>query len=362
MNVDGFESERSPAIQVQASSLTLRDGVDGYLGTRDATIFESDPNATRGGSASPIEVDGASGASDKWGLIHWDISDFPEDATVLGATITVNVTDATRGDYHLFELKRDWVEGEVSWNEYSNGMPWQAAGVGGETDRGDEILATFSLDRGTHTVDLNEAGIQVVADWANGTNPNYGFFLWHETTTDGMDFSSREATNIADRPALTLLYVDGSKPLVPGDFNLDGIVGELDIQIMNFAVKTASIDPIFDLDDNRQPADMADRDHLIREILATDYGDSNLDGIFNSSDLVKIFRAGEYEDDTLNNSTWSEGDWNGDGDFTTADLVAAFRAGAYVRASTSDFKRAIPLPHGPADHRAMSCRDHCGDR
>jgi VCBS repeat-containing protein len=59
-------------------------------------------------------------------------------------------------------------------------------------------------------------------------------------------------------------------------------------------------------------------------------GDSNGDGIFNSSDLVAVFQAGKYEDLIAGNATFAEGDWNGDGDFTTADLVYAFQQGTYV--------------------------------
>lgn len=59
-------------------------------------------------------------------------------------------------------------------------------------------------------------------------------------------------------------------------------------------------------------------------------GDANEDGVFNSSDLIFVFQAGEYEDAVAKNSNWSEGDWDGDGDFTTADLVLAFQAGTYV--------------------------------
>jgi hypothetical protein len=62
-------------------------------------------------------------------------------------------------------------------------------------------------------------------------------------------------------------------------------------------------------------------------------GDSNHDGIFNSSDLVAVFTAGEYEDAVKGNSTWEEGDWNRDGDFDTADLVYAFTNGTYSRAA-----------------------------
>ena len=62
-------------------------------------------------------------------------------------------------------------------------------------------------------------------------------------------------------------------------------------------------------------------------------GDSNRDGVFDSSDLVAVFTAGEYEDDVAGNSTFEEGDWNGDGDFDSSDLVAAFQAGTYQSAA-----------------------------
>ena len=62
-------------------------------------------------------------------------------------------------------------------------------------------------------------------------------------------------------------------------------------------------------------------------------GDVNFDGLFNSSDLVEIFKSGEYEDDVEDNSTWQEGDFDGDGDFTTTDLVFAFSQSTYSAAA-----------------------------
>ena len=58
-------------------------------------------------------------------------------------------------------------------------------------------------------------------------------------------------------------------------------------------------------------------------------GDANRDGVFNSSDLVAISVAGEYEDGVPGNSTWEEGDWNNDGDCDSNDLVLAFQTGLY---------------------------------
>jgi hypothetical protein len=63
---------------------------------------------------------------------------------------------------------------------------------------------------------------------------------------------------------------------------------------------------------------------------ATVPGDANLDGQFNTSDLILALQAGQYEDGVAGNSTWAEGDWNGDGEFDSHDLVLAFAYGAYV--------------------------------
>jgi hypothetical protein len=58
-------------------------------------------------------------------------------------------------------------------------------------------------------------------------------------------------------------------------------------------------------------------------------GDVNDDRLFNSSDLVRVFQVGEYEDEIVLNSTFDEGDWNGDSEFDSTDFVAAFQAGHY---------------------------------
>lgn len=74
-------------------------------------------------------------------------------------------------------------------------------------------------------------------------------------------------------------------------------------------------------------------------------GDSNLDGKFDSGDLVQVFQAGEYEDSIIANSTWEEGDWNLDMDFDSGDLVTAFTAGTYAD-SPAGAVAEVPEPSG----------------
>lgn len=81
-------------------------------------------------------------------------------------------------------------------------------------------------------------------------------------------------------------------------------------------------------------------------------GDSNNDGVFDSSDLVKVLQAAEYKDNVQGNSKYDEGDWNGDGEFTTADLVFALQAGNYddgEAALASELVAAVDWLHAQDD-------------
>ena len=90
---------------------------------------------------------------------------------------------------------------------------------------------------------------------------------------------------------------------LPGDFNADGQLDAEDINQLSAAVRAATNDPAFDLNDDNV-VDQADRTVWINELRNTWTGDSNLDGEFNSGDFVAVFTAGEFEDAFPLNSTW----------------------------------------------------------
>ncbi len=119
-------------------------------------------------------------------------------------------------------------------------------------------------------------------------------------------------------------------PTQPGDFNTDGLVDAADIDLLSAAVRLGDHRVEFDLNHDSL-VDQADRFELVREILNTHFGDSNLDGEFSSTDFVGVFQAGHYEDNVDGNSGWVTGDWDGNGDFRSADIVLAFEEGGYER-------------------------------
>ncbi len=106
-----------------------------------------------------------------------------------------------------------------------------------------------------------------------------------------------------------------------------------DIDGLRDAINASSTDLVYDLNGDgvvsRNPSIFDDTDELVLIILNTYYGDSNLDGAFNSGDITFAFQGGEYDDGDNNNSGWAEGDWNGDGDFDSSDFSFAFGEGGY---------------------------------
>ena len=79
---------------------------------------------------------------------------------------------------------------------------------------------------------------------------------------------------------------------------------------------------------------------MVQDALRTDFGDSNLDGHFDSADMVQVFQAGKYESRRQGRAGWAEGDWNGDGLCDSDDIVFVFQEGSY---ETDSRLRAEPV-------------------
>lgn len=148
--------------------------------------------------------------------------------------------------------------------------------------------------------------------------------------------STTDSSSGAEWFALERLAFRG-KPLefiVPGDFNGNGMLDLGDLKQLDQAIATGTVDMAYDRNmDGRISVD--DRAAWVHGDLGTYFGDANLDGLFDSTDLIQVFQAGKYEDEVFGNSNWTSGDWNGDGDFDTSDIVLAFRNGAYVQSEAT---------------------------
>ena len=202
---------------------------------------------------------------------------------------------------------------------YGTGLPVAGQWTGQLSNRGE----TLTLMTGDHTI--QQFSYEDV---------------WHPST-DGSGFSLQivdpDDANLANwslatgwQPSLFVGGTPGGKmPPISPDLDGNGLIDATDIDLLSAAIRGDRTDPQYDLNVDGQ-VDHRDRDFLIQEVLQTNLGDSNLDGVFDLHDLVFTMQINEYNDGILANSGWADGDWNGDGEFDSDDLVAAFTAGAYT--------------------------------
>ncbi len=182
---------------------SFQDG-NGYTGTRDTYITAGSATKNQGTKKS-ITLDGS---PDIAGLLRWDISTLPQGAVIQAVTITLNVTSSSKQSYQLYELKQNWTEPGATFRKFSAASNWGTVGANGAADRGTTVLGTLTAtSKGKVTVTLNAAGIAVVQNWINNPGSNFGFiFQNYANSNTALKFDSREATNAANRPKLSVTY------------------------------------------------------------------------------------------------------------------------------------------------------------
>ncbi len=127
---------------------------------------------------------------------------------------------------------------------------------------------------------------------------------------------------------------------VLGDFNGDGLLTAIDIDLLTQEVILGNHPPKYDLD-NDGLVDQEDRRVWVEDVKYTYFGDANLDLQFDTADFVLVLGAGKYE--TGQTATWEDGDWDGNGVFGTGDLVIALAGGGYEE-GTRPAIPAVPEP------------------
>ena len=114
----------------------------------------------------------------------------------------------------------------------------------------------------------------------------------------------------------SLDILDDDVPALLGDFNADGLVNALDIDLLAVGLRCHLRGRSYDLTDDDY-IDRADMDELIENVLATRYGDWNLDHTVNGTD----FLVWQSNYPMFSGASWLNADFNGDGQITGTDFV-----------------------------------------
>lgn len=202
----------TPLARSGGKAMSFQDGASPtpeYAGTADAYISESAPAANHGREETLL-LDGDEpnrSGKDCAALLRWDVSAVPRGSKVLAATLTFDVANKTTDWYEVYEVKRDWAEGEVSWGCSSAGKSWEVPGASGPLDRGPEVLGRAGPRTiGVHSFDMAPQGIALVQSWVDAPPTNHGIVIANSTNTNGMDLKSRETASPGARPKLTVVY------------------------------------------------------------------------------------------------------------------------------------------------------------
>lgn len=216
------------------------------------------------------------------------------------------------------------IEGLVVGEEYVFSMEFNARNC-----CGDIPLAELYID-GNLIEEFPGEDLDGLVEPVGGTEPWYEFEMTFMAENESLElliqtnpFEGGDSTLVIDNVSLTAASAG-----VPGDFNGDGQLTAIDIDLLSEEVRAGSNLPEFDLNDDALVND-DDRTIWVEDLKFTYFGDSNLDGEFNSSDLVFVFTRGKYEDAEPLNATWEDGDWNGDAEFNSSDFVTAFSGGGF---------------------------------
>jgi hypothetical protein len=210
----GSSATRYPQFRYQRLSrapttIVFQDGVSpsgDYAGTVDTYVDSTLANVnTAYGTATTFIVDTNTGGletNQRWGLLKFDISAIPSNATVVGAKL--DLYDDTEGQGFVFyRMTSAWDE-TSTWTSL-NGAVTMPAIVAGIPEEGRNGVNLDTIQKINVRTNMNVATVQ---GWVNGTNPNYGWLIkCTDAGGDGTQFVSREGATASQRPKLTVRYI-----------------------------------------------------------------------------------------------------------------------------------------------------------
>ena len=190
---------------VQQVTLTFRDGVDGYTGTRDTKLMSTSPDMNYG-SEPELEIDSSPPRS---ALLFWDLTAIPSGSIIQSVELAVYIINRSPNSFEFYQIFKPWIEAEATWNSYAAGQSWEVPGADGAGDRDSVVLGSLTGPKGPATVSLNTSGVEVVQSWVNDPATNNGMIIMNYVSSkNGLDFSSRERGTLSDRPGLTVTFLD----------------------------------------------------------------------------------------------------------------------------------------------------------
>lgn len=191
-------------------------------GGKDTFIYQPAPTTPLGSATSLYigEQNNGTGAINRT-LLAFDFSSL---AGALPSSMTLslwshNNLSSAAATFAAYRQKRNWVEAEATWNEYSTGNSWSTAG-GFHTDDCEQS-AHFSRSMSASEANgekqwtlaspADDAALVRLKEMWNGTWPNYGWLFKATSELDNAyGYRSSDYATAGERPKMVIVYVTGT--------------------------------------------------------------------------------------------------------------------------------------------------------
>jgi len=214
------------------TTISFRDGVNGYTGTQDCDIRQGSPNFnTQNWQFNDVAYSDAADPGQTNAtqiMLRFDgifsANAIPAGATITSATLRLTTAPTSRsGDGHggtFHRMLRDWNENTVTWNSLSNGV---------SADNVDARSAvSFQAGQVPNILQPGPISFDVTDDlraWAGG-QANYGWAtLPLLNGTNGWGIQTSDQGILADRPQLTVTYSVVPAPSALAAFVIGAVPG-----------------------------------------------------------------------------------------------------------------------------------------
>lgn len=184
-----------PQITVLRNGTPLANG-QVYAGTIDTVLEEAAPDTNQ--RALPY-VTMKGGTNVRRGLLQFDVTSISSLTTIHSACLVLYIEDSSPSTYPAYELLANWNETQATWNHPTNSTAWAAPG--GWSDRG--VLAGYLPvnTKGKVSIGLDT---DMVQRWIQFPDQNHGVIISHNSSGNGITFTSANSKNASIRPALLI--------------------------------------------------------------------------------------------------------------------------------------------------------------
>jgi hypothetical protein len=186
-----FTSSPTPAPGVPA----CYSGTPNGLLPSDDTYIRGDSILSNYGSDNRLDVRPDNGA-DRRGLIKFDLSSIPSNATITNATLYLYAKDNKEGQTtYIYRVTSNWSENTVTW------LTWTL--LGGDFDNSISYF-TYLPNQNNCMLTMNITNL--VQRWVNRTYPNQGLMLYSTGPNHTISYVTKEDGVVSERPKLDIVY------------------------------------------------------------------------------------------------------------------------------------------------------------